>query len=183
MIFAIAPTRLSIILILIFFVVVGALVADLAMRRAYRNPFGALAMAVLTVVAFGGSAWLWDNVSNDDAVSAILVLMALSAAGLVGWQLLRIGRLPMAARIALAIVAVAVGVVLAVEATGLELGESATEVPALLFGLGAIALVNEPRGVVYDIVNRQRLRQFRDAERKQEEAQQALEPAAVGAPA
>ena len=34
----------------------------------------------------------------------------------------------------------------------------------MLFGLGAIGLVREPRGVLYDIVNRQRLRQFREAE-------------------
>ena len=40
----------------------------------------------------------------------------------------------------------------------------------MLFGLGAIGLVSEPRGVVYDIVNRQRLRQFKDAERRDEEA-------------
>ena len=38
-----------------------------------------------------------------------------------------------------------------------------------LFGLGAIGLVSEPRGVIYDIVNRQRLRQFQDSERRDEE--------------
>ena len=31
----------------------------------------------------------------------------------------------------------------------------------MLFGLGAIGLSQEPRGVVYDIVNRQRLRSSR----------------------
>jgi hypothetical protein len=57
-------------------------------------------------------------------------------------------------------------------------------VPTLLFGLGAIALVNEPRGVVYDIVNRQRLRQFKEAERREEEAAaQALVTAPAGATA
>ena len=69
-----------------------------------------------------------------------------------------------------------------IKAGRLEL-ESSAEVPTLLFGLGAIALVNEPRGVVYDIVNRQRLRQFRDAERRDEEARQRREPTAVGVPA
>ena len=33
----------------------------------------------------------------------------------------------------------------------------------MLFGLGAIGLAREPRGAVYDMVNRQRLRQFREA--------------------
>jgi len=45
----------------------------------------------------------------------------------------------------------------------------------MLFGLGAIGLSKEPRGVVYDIVNRQRLRQFKDAERDDEEASRRVE--------
>ena len=39
----------------------------------------------------------------------------------------------------------------------------------MLFGLGAVALSREPRGVIYDIVNRQRLRQIHQAERRDEE--------------
>ena len=50
----------------------------------------------------------------------------------------------------------------------------------MLFGLGAIGLVSEPRGVVYDIVNRQRLRQFQDAERRDEEARDAAEADVAG---
>ena len=69
---------------------------------------------------------------------------------------------------------------------GLDLGEAGTrEVPTMLFGLGAIGLVNEPRGVVYDIVNRQRLRQYKEAERRDEEAAIAAELAELettGAP-
>jgi len=54
----------------------------------------------------------------------------------------------------------------------------------MLFGLGAIGLVSEPRGVVYDIVNRQRLRQFREAEQRDEAAMLAADDVAVaGAPA
>jgi len=78
----------------------------------------------------------------------------------------------------------AAGIWAAIQLGGLELGESGSEVPTMLFGLGAIALVNEPRGVVYDIVNRQRLRQFKDAERRQEEAELAAvtaKPAGVPA--
>ena len=81
----------------------------------------------------------------------------------------------------MALVAVAIGIVAAVQLAGLELGESSSEVPTLLFGLGAIALVNEPRGVVYDIVNRQRLRQFKDAERRDEEVQQQADVLPAGA--
>jgi len=92
--------------------------------------------------------------------------------------------LPIANRVvrigALAVVA-AVGVYLAVLLGGLDLGDSAAEVPTMLFGLGAIGLVSEPRGAIYNIVNRQRLRQFQDAERRQEEAELAAEAAALPA--
>jgi hypothetical protein len=89
--------------------------------------------------------------------------------------------MPVAARVALALVAVSLGILASVQLAGLELGEAGSEVPTLLFGLGAIALVNEPRGVVYDIVNRQRLRQFKDAERREEETRQQAEALPAGA--
>ena len=53
----------------------------------------------------------------------------------------------------------------------------------MLFGLGAIGLVNEPRGVVYDIVNRQRLRQYKQAEERDERERLAADGALTGAPA
>ena len=129
-------------------------------------------------------AWIWDSVSNDDTVSVILVLLALGAAALVGrWVMTR----PIANRpvqIGLLVVVVALGVWAAVAVAGIDLGESAAEVPTMLFGLGAIGLVSEPRGVVYDIVNRQRLRQFREAEQRDEAAMLAADDVAVaGAPA
>jgi hypothetical protein len=184
MIFAIAPTRLSIILILVFFLVVSGLFTRLALQGAYRNVFGALAMVVLAVIAFGGSGWIWDNVSNEDAVSTILVLLGLAAAGLIG---LRIARTPipnLVLKIALILVVAALGVWAAFALADLQLGESGSEVPTMLFGLGAILLVSEPRGVVYDIVNRQRLRGLKDVERREEEARLASEVALpAGAPA
>ena len=39
-------------------------------------------MAALVVLAFGGSAWIWDNLSSDDSVNVILVLISGSAAAL-----------------------------------------------------------------------------------------------------
>lgn len=170
MIFAIAPTRLSIILVLVFFLVVSGVFTRLALQGAYRNVLGAVAMVALAVVAFGGSAWIWDNVSNDDAVSTILVALGLVGALLIGRRVAKVALAP-PVKIGLLVVVAAAGVWAAFALAGLELGESAAEVPTMLFGLGAIGLVNEPRGVVYDIVNRQRLRQFRDAERRQEEAE------------
>jgi branched-chain amino acid transport system permease protein len=180
MLFAIAPTRLSIILILMFFVGVSALVAELAMRKAYRNVFGVLAMGVLAVFAFGGSAWLWDNVSNDDAVSVILVLMALSAAGFLGLSVLKLESVALPIRIVAMVIIAVLGVVAADQLLGVELGEAGAEIPTLLFGLGAIVLALEPRGVVYDLVNRQRLRQFRLAERRDEDAHAAVDALPAG---
>ncbi len=173
MIFAIAPTRLSIILVLVFFLVVSGVFTRLALQRAYRNVLGLLAMAVLAVIAFAGSAWIWENVTNEDAVNTILVAIGLAAALLIG---LRIARAPIANRgvkIVLIVVIAALGVWAAFALSDLQLGESGSEVPTMLFGLGAIGLVNEPRGVVYDIVNRQRLRRLKTIERQEEDAELA----------
>ncbi len=72
----------------------------------------------------------------------------------------------------------------AVTLGGLDLGEAGDrEVPTMLFGLGAIGLVSEPRGVVYNIVNRQRLRQFKNIERREEEARLRGDLATAGVPA
>jgi hypothetical protein len=73
--------------------------------------------------------------------------------------------------IAISVVVAIVGVVASTQLAGLELGDRAAEVPTMLFGLGAIGLAREPRGVLYDMVNRQRLRRARDAERRQEDAE------------
>ena len=184
MIFAVAPQRLSIILVLVFFLIVSGVITRLALERAYRNVFGALAMAALAVVALAGSAWIWENVSSEDSVKVILAALGLAAALLVG---LRVARAPIpspAVRVTLLVVVGAIGVWLAATLAGLDLGEAGTrEVPTMLFGLGAIGLVNEPRGVVYDIVNRQRLRQFRVAEERDERAQLAANAALTGASA
>jgi branched-chain amino acid transport system permease protein len=184
MIFAIAPQRLSIILVLVFFLLVSSFVTQLALGRAYRNVLGALAMVVLAAVALGGSAWIWDNVSSDDSVKVILAALGLVAALLIG---LRVARAPIqnpAVRIILLVAIAALGVWLAFTLGGTDLGEDGTrEIPTMLFGLGAIALVNEPRGVVYDIINRQRLRQFKQAERRDEEHRLSADGALAGASA
>jgi hypothetical protein len=175
MIFAIAPTRLSIILILVFFLVVSGLFTRLALQQAYRSVLGALAMVVLAVLAFPGSGWIWENVPNEDAVSTILVALGLAAALLVGLRIYRSAIPNPLVKGALILVVAALGVWAAFALADLQLGESGSEVPTMLFGLGAIALVNEPRGVVYDIVNRQRLRRFKDTERREEEAELAAD--------
>jgi branched-chain amino acid transport system permease protein len=169
MIFAIAPQRLSIILVLVFFLVVSGVITRLALARAYRNPVGAVGMLVLALIAVAGSAWIWDNVSSEDSVKVILSAIGAAVALLVGLRIARMSIATPAVRIVLLLVTAALGVWLMVTLAGLDLGDAGTrEVPTMLFGLGAIGLVNEPRGVIYDIVNRQRLRQYRTAERRDE---------------
>jgi branched-chain amino acid transport system permease protein len=175
MIYAIAPQRLSVILILILFFILGGLFVRLLLNRGYRNPLGAIAMAALVVLALGGSIWVWDNVTNEDAVDVILVAIALAAALLIALRVLRMKTSNRAIPVAIALVVAAVGIAVATQLTGLELGDRTADVPTLLFGLGAIGLAREPRGVLYDMVNRQRLRQMREAERRDEDAELATE--------
>jgi len=181
MIYAIAPTRLSIILVLVFFLVVSGVITRLALQHAYRHLLGALAIGVLTVIAIGGSLWIWENVTNEDAVSTILVALGLGAAALIALRVLRAPIPNRALQLGIVVVIAALGMWAAFALAGLELGEAGSEVPTMLFGLGAIGLVNEPRGVVYDIVNRQRLRQFEQAERQDEEDELAVEAGVVAA--
>jgi len=60
-------------------------------------------------------------------------------------------------------------------------GVSTRDLPTLLFGLGAIFLAREPRGVLFNLVNRLRLRQAQREARHDEPAEPA--PPAVGVPA
>lgn len=57
------------------------------------------------------------------------------------------------------------------------LSDGWVDAPTLLFGLGAIALAREPRGVLFDIVNQHRLRRLRRELRHGERAAGELEPA------
>jgi uncharacterized membrane protein YhhN len=119
-------------------------------------------------------------VTNDEAVSVILVAMVGAAVLLLVLRLRRLETPNRAIPIVLSVVVVVVGIALALLAADLELGEQTAEVPTMLFGLGAIALAREPRGVLYDMVNRIRLRQMRDAERRDEEALLAERGASAG---
>jgi hypothetical protein len=185
MIFAISPTKLSVILVLVLVLVAGGFFVRLLMGRAYRKPLGALALVALPVLAFGGSAWIWDNVTDEEAVSVILVAMVGAAALLL---VLRVRRLAARNRVlpivlSAVIAVIGVGVALLAVDQAQQLGEQTAEVPTMLFGLGAIALAREPRGVLYDMVNRIRLRQMRDAERRDEEAMLVERRAPAGATA
>jgi branched-chain amino acid transport system permease protein len=69
------------------------------------------------------------------------------------------------------------GVLFAVipQLVSLHLSEGWADVPTMLFGLGAIALAREPRGVIFDVVNRHRLRRFRRDTRREQRAERMRE--------
>jgi hypothetical protein len=53
----------------------------------------------------------------------------------------------------------------------IDLGDAWDYIPTLLFGLGAVFLARQPRGVLFDVMNRIRLRQLqREARRAEAEA-------------
>jgi tellurite resistance protein TehA-like permease len=106
----------------------------------------------------------------------VLVILALAIGLLVAFRLRRLESLEQPVRTAVFWIVVAVAVAAAYWTTTFDLAETTVkEVPTMLFGLGAIMLAREPRGVLYDMVNRQRLRRLEEAERAEEEAELALE--------
>jgi branched-chain amino acid transport system permease protein len=170
LIFAIAPIKLAIILILVLVFVTGGFFVRFLLAKQYRKPLGAIAMLLCVVIAVGGGIYMWEHVSNTDAVSIILVLLALAITLIL---ILRVRRLDLpntGLRVGIPVALAAIGIGVAIWLGGIDLGDSANEVPTMLFGLGAIGLAREPRGVLYDMVNRQRLRRFEEAERRDEQA-------------
>ena len=60
----------------------------------------------------------------------------------------------------------------------IDLGDAWDHIPTILFGLGAVFLARQPRGVLFDVMNRIRLRQLqREARRAEAEAEAAEVPA------
>ena len=170
MLFAIAPYRLSMILILTLAFLCGGIFTRLLLSKAYRKPVGMIVMALCVVVGVVGAYYLWNHVSDNTAVHIILVILCLVIALLVTLRVRRSETLSHNAKLGLGIAVGLAGVGAAVWAGGVNLPvESVKQVPTMLFGLGAIGLAREPRGVLYDMVNRQRLRQLEDAERREEQ--------------
>ncbi|MEI8000009.1 MAG: ABC transporter permease [Actinomycetes bacterium] len=181
LLFAIAPFKLAVILILPLVFLAGGLFTRLLLARAYRKPLGLVAMAAC-VVAGGGLSWVtWDRMSDDTAVHVVLVVLALAIGLILVLRMIRLADRPPVLRVGLALGFGALAVVAAIWAIGIDLSKSTIgEIPTMLFGLGAIGLAREPRGVLYDMVNRQRLRRLADTERAEEQAALALEAAEVG---
>ena len=176
LLFAIAPVKIAVILILSLIFLVGGIFTRLLLSKAYKKPVGAIAMVVLAV---GGAALvyrMWEKTSDDTAVHIVLVLLTLAIGLGVAFRVRRAPSLAPRVRTALAVVIGLATIGVAVWSVGLDLSEATVkEVPTMLFGLGAIGLAREPRGVLYDMVNRQRLRRLEEVERREEDAELAAE--------
>ena len=180
MLFAIAPLKLAMILILTLLFVAGGIFTRLLLSKAYRKPAGAIIMALCVIVGAGLSYRMWTKTSDDTAVHIILVVLALVLGLLLVRRMLRLDTVEKPVRVGLAVAIGAVAIGLAVFLGGLDLAETTVkEVPTMLFGLGAILLAREPRGAIYNMVNRQRLLQIEAEERREEQAAVQAELAGV----
>jgi branched-chain amino acid transport system permease protein len=165
--FAVAPQELSIVLVIpLLFIVVG-FITRLALEKKLMTPVGALLAVVLVAIGVVGTKLLLDV---EDPANLMLAAVVFGAGIGVLVRLLRSGavRTPHGAAglvILIALVGAAIAWLL-----GLDLAEEAGEVPTLLFGLGAIFLAGEPRGVLFNFINSLRLRQMRTEARLAEEA-------------
>ncbi len=168
--FAVAPFKIAAILVLSLLLAVGGFGARIVLSGAARRPGGLAGLAGLAVVGGGLSVLMWDRTSDATAVHIILVLVVLAVGVGVAVRLHRRGgapttTLPVTVAVGLATVAAAAWTV-----TWSLSNATVHEVPTVLFGLGAIGLAREPRGVIQDLVDRQRLRRFQDQERREEDA-------------
>jgi branched-chain amino acid transport system permease protein len=174
LIYSLIQQRLMLLIVMVFlFVVVGIFVRQLLGKR-YQTPKGLVVMAALAVLAVVGCMWLWGIHSNDlekqTEWAAHALLLGVWLGVTLGLLLRQIRgkqyRTPLGALLTVAAaILVFGGAYIVLDA---NLADSALEVPTMMFGLGAVGLAREPRGVIYDMVNRQRLNQLRDQEQKRE---------------
>jgi uncharacterized membrane protein YoaK (UPF0700 family) len=168
---AISPLKLAVLLILPLIFLTGGFFTRFYLQKAYRKPSGVALMALCVVVGVGLTYRMWTKTSDDTAVHVVLVLIALVIGLRIAFALRRSESLQPPVRMALFVGVILVTAVGAYLTTTVNLSDTTVkEVPTMLFGLGAIMLAREPRGVLYDMVNRQRMRQLEDLERREEEA-------------
>ena len=171
LIVAISPLKLAVLLILPVLFVTGGFFTRFYLDKAYKKPWGAALMALIVIIGAGLTYRMWTKTSDDTAVHVVLVILALVIGLRIAFTLRRQESIDATVRQVLfwAVVVVAVGV--GYFTTTIDLAETTVkQVPTMLFGLGAILLAREPRGVLYDMVNRQRLRRLEGVERREEQA-------------
>ena len=191
---SVVRSRLLVFAVSSFIAGLGGALYAVTIERAQPNSFNVLIGIVwlAIVVTWGVRSVLGALLAGivfavvPQKLSFILVIALLLTVGgiLANLTLSRRIRTPAGAVIGVAVIVagiVGTRLLVGVDVPETVAGVSTRDLPTLLFGLGAIFLAREPRGVLFNLVNRLRLRQAQREARHDEPAEPA--PPAVGVPA
>jgi len=176
LIYSLIQQRLMLLIIMIFLFIVVGIFVRMYLGKRYQNPKGLVVMAVIAIIGVIGVMWLWslhgNNIEEQTELAAKILLTGVWLGITLGLLLRLIGRkaylVPAGLALTIAAAVLVIGGTYVI--LDADLSHSALEVPTMMFGLGAVGLAREPRGVIYDMVNRQRLRQLHDQEMAREAA-------------
>lgn len=143
-----------------FDVLVGIVWLAIVVTWGVRSVLGALMAAILYVVVSPPT----NKLSFIFVIIVVFVLMGMTAR-LVGSRMIYTPRGVMLAVLLYGVGITAIVLLLPINVKDeIDLGSAWDYIPTLLFGLGAVFLARQPRGVLFDVMNRIRLRQLkRDA--------------------
>jgi branched-chain amino acid transport system permease protein len=160
--------------VLTFSVLVGIVWLAIVVTWGIRSVLGALMAAILYVVVSPPT----NKISFILVIIVVFVLMGLTAR-LIGSRAIYAPK-GIAAAVVLYVAGIAaIILVLPIDVKDeIDLGAAWDYVPTLLFGLGAVFLARQPRGVLFDVINRIRLRQLQ----REARAAEATAVAQEGAP-
>jgi branched-chain amino acid transport system permease protein len=139
-----------------FSVLVGIVWLAIVVTWGIRSVVGALMAAILYVVVSPPT----NKLSFILVIIVVFVLMGLTAR-LIGSRAIYTPRGAVAAVVLYAVGITAIVLLLPIDVKEeIDLGTAWDYIPTLLFGLGAVFLARQPRGVLFDVMNRIRLRQL-----------------------
>lgn len=136
-----------------FDVLVGIVWLAIVVTWGVRSVLGGLMAGILYAVVSPPT----NKLSFIFVIIVVFVLMGVMAR-LIGSKAIYT---PQGAVLAVAVLAAGAAAVVLLLPVDVELSETLQVVPTLLFGLGAVFLARQPRGVLFDVTNRIRLRQLR----------------------
>jgi branched-chain amino acid transport system permease protein len=152
--------------VLSFSVLIGIVWLAIVVTWGIRSVLGALMAAILYVVVSPPT----NKLSFILVIIVVFVLMGMTAR-LVGSRAIYTPRGVVAAVLLYAAGIAAIVLLLPIDVKEeIDLGSAWDYVPTLLFGLGAVFLARQPRGVLFDVMNRIRLRQLQREARLAEAA-------------
>jgi branched-chain amino acid transport system permease protein len=150
-----------------FDVLIGIVWLAIVVTWGVRSVVGALMAAILYVAIQAPT----NKLSLIFVMIVVFIMMGMTA------RLFGSGaiRSPKGVGLAVALYVVGIALILAILPINVkeevDLGDAWDYIPTLLFGLGAVFLARQPRGVLFDVMNRIRLRQLqREARRAEAEA-------------